>query len=237
MQEPAMPTLSPSAHRETQPDGSRILAGLGRYVHRARWLVFFSLLAAAFIWLWKDRLEDRVFPRNWGVVIPGQLYRSGQLSEPLLESTLREHKIDLVVDLNQLPPTASADQHAEIAITNRLGVRHVRCELLGDGTGDPSSYIEALALIHEARRRGHRVLVHCTSGAQRAGGVVAIYQMLFLGADANEARDLMTKHGWRPNRDHAVVDYVDAHLPEIADALVARGVLASRPAQLPRLSR
>lgn len=232
-----MPTLSPSAHRDTPLDGGRFLAGLRRHIHRARWFVFLSLVAAAFIWLWKDRLEDRVFPRNWGVVIPGQLYRSGQLSEALLESTLREHKIDLVVDLNQLPPTASRDQHAEIAITESLGVRHVRCELLGDGTGNAASYIEALTLIHEARRRGHRVLVHCTSGAQRAGGVVACYQMLFLGADADAARSLMAEHGWRANRDHAVVEYVDAHLPEIADALVARGVLAKRPAELPRLSR
>ena len=39
------------------------------------------------IWVWEEVLEDRLIPKRFGVVVPGSIYRSGQLSPTLILTT------------------------------------------------------------------------------------------------------------------------------------------------------
>ena len=40
------------------------------------------------IWVWEEVVEDRISPKRSGVVVPGEVYRSGQLSPALVRKTL-----------------------------------------------------------------------------------------------------------------------------------------------------
>src|SRR5262245_53661023 len=44
-------------------------------------------------------VRDRFIPKRWGVVEEGKIFRSGQLSAPLVKQVLQNHKIEVVVDL------------------------------------------------------------------------------------------------------------------------------------------
>ena len=60
------------------------------------------------IWVWEEVLEDRIIPKRWGVVAPGEVYRSWQLSPALFRQTLDKHGIGLVVHLGVHNPDNAA---------------------------------------------------------------------------------------------------------------------------------
>ncbi len=214
-----------------------VCEALKRRLHRDRWWLFLAVAIPTLGWLWKDQLHDRFFPKRWGEVVPGQVFRSGQLRQPVLEEVIREHGIQVIVDLCALNKAPRPGQLDELAVAQRLGVEHHRFPLRGDGTGEVNSYIGALATIERARRSGHTVLVHCSSGAQRAGGVVACYQMLFLNEPPDRVREHMAAHGWRPHRDHRVIDFLHRLLPDSAAGLEAQGLRTAKFGAQPTLRR
>ena len=118
--------------------------------------------------IWKEVLEDRLVPKRWGVVDEGSLFRSGQLHPALVESTLEDNGIDVIVNMNRWH-LEKPEQAAQEAVADALGIVKERYPMLGDGTGDPEQYVLALERIHRALGEGDRVLVHCTAGAQRTG--------------------------------------------------------------------
>jgi len=192
------------------------------------------IIAAGLAVLWKSTLEDRLLPRRWGVVEAGAIYRSGQLSETLIQQTLLKHHIRVVVDLTPLEP-ANAAQEVEGHVLDELGIELARCPLSGDGTGDPGEYVRALAAIARARHVGQPVLIHCQAGSQRTGGVVAAWRLLVEGRPPEAVRAEMRRYGWRPERDRVLTEYLNAHLAEIASGLLAAGTLERLPAPMPRL--
>ena len=132
---------------------------------------------------------------------------------------------------------SDADARAERAAIERLGIRRLALERLdGSGRGDPASYVEALAAIAEAQRHDQRVLVHCSAGSERTGGVVMLVRTLFQGWSGPDAYAEYLRYRNRPPKSAGVAHYLDEHLAEIAAALVARGALGSLPGELPRLA-
>lgn len=171
--------------------------------------------------------------RNFATVEPGRLYRSGQLSPAVVEQTLKECNIRVVVDLTHALPDDPA-QKAELAACSRLGVEHLRFPLHGDGTGDVEQYIAAIAAVQRAQSKGEAVLVHCVAGAQRTGGVVAAYRMLVEHQSPEAAMHEMEAAGWKP-RDTALRDYLNKNMGPIAEGLAKRHVIEKVPAPLPQL--
>ena len=82
----------------TSQAGSASPEGAARRRPRGRlwWTIGIVAGIALSFWVWKDYLEDRIVPKRFGAVIPGQLFRSGQLNEALVEDVLRDNGIDVV---------------------------------------------------------------------------------------------------------------------------------------------
>ena len=203
---------------------------------RKRYLFFVLviLLGAGSVWLWEEVLEDRIIPKRFGVVEAGQIYRCGRLHSALVEKTLKKYDIARIVDLTGGYPK-DQNLEAEIRATEALGITRVELFLQGDGTGDINQYAEAIAFIHEAVRDKKPVLVHCAAGAQRTGGVIAAYRLLVQQKPPGEVHQEMTKYGWNPDKDHAVLLYLNANMRKLADLLVAKGILDRVPDPLPQL--
>jgi protein-tyrosine phosphatase len=199
-----------------------------------RWIVGLTLIAAGIavsIFAW-DTLKYRFIPKRWGVVVPGLVYRSGQISKWMLEKTLTEHNIATIVDLQGIDP-ASEDQKHEIAAAERLPFELLRFPLAGDGTGDVVRYADAVEAVARAERAGKPVLVHCAAGSQRTGGVVAFYRLLVRGDSPEAAMAELSRFDWDP--ETPLVGFLNAHMAEVAQMLVERGVIERAPEPLPEL--
>lgn len=186
--------------------------------------------------VWARTLKDRFIPKRFGVVVPGEIFRSGQMSSPLVEKVLREHHIKVIVDLNG-DHTGLDGIEAEQRAVRDLGIDYECYPLNGDGTGDIRQYARALERIQQATALGEPVLVHCAAGVQRTGGVVATYRLLIQHRTSASALAEMKHYGWRPTHDAILRQYVNAHMRELVDLLVTDGVIAEPPDPLPQLPK
>ncbi len=192
------------------------------------------LLPAVFLVCWNNGLRARFIPRNFGVVEPGKLYRSGQLTAPLVEQTLKEHGIRRIICLTRDGPHP-ADIDAEVAAAKSLGIDRTVYPLSGNGTGAVDIYTDAIAAVAQAQNANQPTLVHCVAGAQRTGGVLALYMMLVERRPPAEAYAEMRRYGWDPADNPNLPKFLNDHMAEIAAGLVARGVIDQVPAVLPEL--
>ncbi len=203
----------------------------------ARLLVKIAIIVAVIgsaIWVWEEVLEDRLIPKRWGTVVPGEIYRSGQLSPTLVRKMLETHGIELVVHLGVHVPDDPAHV-AEQEAVEALGIERRLFPLRGDGTGDIGNYARAIDAMVVATREGRPVLVHCAAGAYRTGGVIASYRMLVQGMAPADAWQEMKQYDW--DDDNPILpDYLNSHMAELADELVRLGVLTERPEPLPVLA-
>ena len=199
------------------------------------WRAGGALLLLAMAGAGLAQFRDRLWPHRWGVVEEGTVYRSGQIAPRLIARVLRDHGIRTVVDLTDLH-TRTAAREAEKRTLQELGIRRVRAPLEGDGRGDLESYVTAIREIVRARASGEPLLVHCQSGVQRAGGVVAAYRLLVQGRSPAETLRELRRFGWRPGRDRVLAEFLDANLPELARRLQAAGLAERIPEPCPRLS-
>src|ERR1700722_772789 len=70
--------------------------------HRVGWWIagiVLALIVAAPI-AWHNGLKNQFFPKNFGVVEPGKIYRSGQISQRLIVPTLVDNGIRTIVVLS-----------------------------------------------------------------------------------------------------------------------------------------
>lgn len=192
-----------------------------------------ALLAMLLTAGWKFWLEERLVAKRWGVVVPGVLYRSGQLSRFVVEGRLEQHGIRRIVDLTGVD--GSADQLAEDRATAKLDITHLRFPLIGDGTGDVTVFAAAVATVAEGARDRVPTLVHCHAGAQRTGAVVAAYRLLVEGRSPQSVLDELRAFGWNPRKDQVLREYLNAHLAEVAELLADRRLIPHVPDPLPQL--
>ena len=190
------------------------------------------------LWAWNSspiNLKDRLFPKHLATVESSWLYRSGQISPALIEPTLRELDIDLILDLSHDRGERDASQLAEKEAARRLGIESVRVPLRGSGTGDLGAYARAVATLVRARQDGHRVLVHCRAGDRRTGGVLAAYQLLTRQDAGHLARRELDRFARRSANKSGLTDFLDESLPSIAARLAEQGIETRPLESLPRL--
>lgn len=193
-------------------------AAPGAPAHSRRRARFYAVVGivvivfAAAIILWHTGVRNYFYPDNFGVVEPGKIYRSAQIHARVLRQTLLDHNIKVIVDLSQ---DDTPDERAEQHIAAEMGVERIVVPGLGgNGVGKPDAYPKAIAAIVNANRRGIAVLVHCQSGAQRTGGVIATYRMLIQGRSESEAFAEAGRFHYRPSQNHDLAPFVEQHLGE-----------------------
>jgi len=182
--------------------------------------------------VWQRVLAPAFVAKNFSAVEPG-VYRAGLIDERLLESVVSEHDVRRIVTL--LPEKRDDPrQREEARLATERGIELERFPLHGNGTGDPMMYVSAVQAIVEARRASEAVLVHCAAGAQRTGGVIALYRIVE-GKAGNEIVAEMKRYGYEPRKNPALLPYLNSNMAFFIAELHARGVLERVPATLPQL--
>ena len=157
--------------------------------------------------------------RNFRVVEPEVLYRSGQMSAAGLASTVEQYGIKTVISLRELrddgKPSPDSD---EVKYCAERGVRHVilsPAKWVGvDGKPAPVEPNVAAFLKILDDPAAHPVLVHCFAGIHRTGGYVSLYRMEYGGWPADDAiREMKGMGTVRTTFDDEIPDYLRAYTP------------------------
>lgn len=193
-----------------------------------------ATLAAAAAIVWAGGLKYRFIPKRFGEVRQGLIYRSGQISPSVIEKTLASHGIELVVSLCAEKPDDPA-QAAERQAVQKLGIERFVFPLEGDGTGEIDNYAKAIAAIDASADRGRPVLVHCSAGTYRAGGVVAAYRLLVEHADPALVWGELRRYNWN-QKNPILPEYLNRNMDHLAHELVQMGVIDAVPDPLPVLA-
>lgn len=201
--------------------------------HALRAVIVVAVIALG-IWIW-DANKYRIFPKRFGVVEQGSIYRSGQIHPDLVEKTLRKHGIQVVVSLMGVDPN-DINQKAEQAAVEKLGLEFKRFPLLGDGTGDLENYVKAIEAMVAAKKANEPVLVHCAAGAQRTGGIVAFYRLLVEGREPDAVYRELRRYDWRDKPGHPLLPYLNENMQAMAERLLELGIIEKIPDPLPQLT-
>ncbi len=137
--------------------------------------------------------------RNFRVVEPGVLYRSGQMSVEGLASTVAQYGVKTVVTLRDARDDGRKPDTAEDDWCASHGVKHVTLSPANwhdDAGGTPpvqENVTEFLKIVDDPKNRP--VLVHCFAGIHRTGGYVSVFRMEYDGWQPAEAIDEMESMG------------------------------------------
>jgi len=207
----------------------------GRPRHRfISTIVCVAAVAGVGVALWFFLVRDRIVPKRFGVVVAGEVYRSGQISRYLIADVINRYQIGTIVDLNGFDPN-DADQQAEATVSRSKGVRHYCFPLRGNGTGKIAYYADAIETIVGSQRSRIPVLVHCYAGTQRTGACVSFYRLLILKDRPESVYEELGRYGWDAGSNQVLIEYVNSHLRELAELLVQRHVLDRVPDAVPNL--
>ena len=188
-------------------------SGLGR-------LVVAVLAVVVLVVVYQNLIHPNLFPKRFGVVVPGQVYRSGKLTPAALTKVVREHDIRTVVDLGAWvgdEPERVRARHREAATAEALGVDLHVFQLVGDATGDPQQYVDALRIVTDPANQP--VLVHCGAGTERTGCLVALYRMHTEGMSLDDAFAEADRAGHDPGRNPKLRQVLEADSARILEAL------------------
>ena len=214
-----------------RPCAPVVLRPAKRRLDRLLLPLFLALLTAGFFVF---RSIAQHYHANWGVVVPGKIYRSAKLPRSLLHDKLVANKIGMIVLL--VHDTKDDNSREERDEAKALGVEVRDFYLNGVGLGKPSEYTGALVAIWEANQQGRPVLIQCGSGAQRTGGVVAVYRVLVERASPLDARRELKRYGWKPSDNPKLIPFLNQNLRQWAQALVDRGIISQVPEPLPQFT-
>jgi protein-tyrosine phosphatase len=212
-------------------------AGLPRWAWTL--ILVVAVGSALYFGLWRGYLRRRVFPKNWAAVEAGGVYRSGLIETNLVRRTLEKHGIDVIIALNGRDLSDPKQRVREEAAED-MGIEIHRFPMPGDGIprdGSIEGHAQAIATICEAREAGKQVVVQCSAGANRTGGIVAYYRLFIQGKDPAEVYEEMVERNWKPDENPGLIDFLNAHMAEMAERLVELGVIESAPDPLPTLPR
>lgn len=157
--------------------------------------------------------------RNFRVVEPGVLLRSGQMSPGGLQVKATEYGVRTVVSLRGDVPDDGkpAPDTAEGDWCRANGVEHVVLTPM-HWRAQPGGPPDAPVPVEDNLRRfvavmanpaKRPVLVHCFAGIHRTGGYVALYRMEFNGWTADEAiAEMVTMGTARTTFDDEIPNYL-----------------------------
>lgn len=213
---------------------SSFLAAVDRLKRLRRATVALTLVAAGVAAAVGFAFSEEGGPKRFGVVVEGELYRSGQLVPPHLERIVELYGVREIIDLNG-PEPGLPGQAEEFAFAGRAGIPLHRFALAGDGTGDWREYAKALSVIDRCRREGKPVLIHCAAGSQRTSLAVAFYRLLIEERSPEAVYAEMLDYGWDESRNGYMLPYANRVLAKLAAHLAKLKIIDAPPRPLPVL--
>ncbi|MCA9298772.1 MAG: tyrosine-protein phosphatase [Phycisphaerales bacterium] len=179
------------------------------------------ILIGLLLWtLWDTGLKPELLPKNFGVVEPGRLYRSGELTPGSTKLVAERFHIRTIIDLGAHEPGSKEEALAQ-ETARTLGLERFRFNLEGDARGDPNHYLEALRLMTDPARQP--VLVHCAAGSQRTGCAIALYRHIVEDVDLEEAYDEASEYRHDPKGNPHLKAMLDTWALKIRDAFEGGG--------------
>jgi protein tyrosine/serine phosphatase len=120
---------------------------------------------------------------NFHVVVPGEVYRAGQMNPDQLARCLTNHHIRSVLNLRGVN---GGEQwyRGETQAVARLGVGHFDMSWSSSEEIGPKQLSESLGLLRSAPKP---LLIHCDGGADRTGLASALYRYAVQGQTAATA--------------------------------------------------
>ncbi|MFA7235837.1 MAG: dual specificity protein phosphatase family protein [Phycisphaeraceae bacterium] len=186
------------------------------------------------IWFYNDVLDPLFLVDRWGEVVPGKLYRSGDLPPYTAQSLLADHHIGLVIKLSGVKMEQLHHRKEAEAVKN-LSIEMNLIPMRGNGVSSVEQYANAIEAIVKANRENKAVLVHCAAGTNRTGGVIAVYRILIQHLPADQSYREMRRYGLDPADNTELVPFLNANLPAIAQLLYDRHVIPAVPDPIPHL--
>jgi protein tyrosine phosphatase (PTP) superfamily phosphohydrolase (DUF442 family) len=125
---------------------------------------------------------------NFGVVVPGEVFRSAQMSGGSVAGKVREHGIRTVLNLRGSHPESSWYRD-ERAATLEAGATQVDIPL---SSCEWMSRAQARALLEVLETAERPILIHCQHGSERTGMVSAFALLLRPGSTLLDAEAQFT---------------------------------------------
>ena len=188
-----------------------------RLLQRALVATLIVVLAVLF---YRDHARRDLFPKRFHEVVPGQIYRSGELTPAAFRKVVHAHDIRTIVDLGAWEPGSPGDALAR-AVADELGVDRVVYDLEGDATGDPNAYAETLRILTDPARQP--VLVHCGAGTERTGCAIYLYRTIVQDIPEDEAYREAVRVGHRDSRNPHLREVIDTWARPVEDAFERGG--------------
>jgi len=166
--------------------------------------------------LWHSEYRRLSPAKNFGEVVPGEIYRSGYLNTEALRRVHAQYGIRTIIDLGGSEPNTEKYRH-EVSTAGTLGMQRFEFVLPGDGTGDPKIYVKVLKLM--ADRDNQPILVHCGAGTFRTSTAVILYQNIYQNVPLWEAVQHCRRFGYDPHDNPQHLAYLAENLAAIRLAL------------------
>ena len=179
--------------------------------------VIIALVGVFGAWYVIEGVMPNLFPKRFGVVVEGALYRSGELTPAATRKVVRERGIRTIVDLGAHEPGTIEERRA-IEVAESLGVTRVRLDLEGDARGDPNDYVRALRIV--ADPDAGPVLVHCAAGSQRTGCAIGLFRMIEHGWTLEQVIDEARVYDHDPEDNPHLIAMIERWRGEIEAALL-----------------
>jgi hypothetical protein len=164
---------------------------------------------------------------NFGTLIPGQVFRSRQLSASGLTRTIQTHRIRTVLNLRGCNPD-QAWYRAEHAATLGAGATQIDVPLASDQW---LSRAQARTLLEILDTAQHPLLIHCQWGSERTGLVSAFVELMRPGGSIASAQAQFSPYYLYLPTPHGRV--MSGHIDRYVGWLRARG-LAHTPERFRR---
>lgn len=156
---------------------------------------------------WHDMLFDHAYLRkywtNFGVVAP-DVYRANHGPDARFAQYFHKHGIKTVLNLRG--QTTAGHYHAENELCKAHGVQLIDIKLNAHKAPKRARLLELVDAVEAAQTP---VLIHCKSGADRAGLTAAIYRIVVLNHSAKDAKKELTWRFWHVRKSTAgILDYI-----------------------------
>ncbi len=221
--EPQLPPARPASGESAAP----AMVGRARSLRRLLVPVLATLLIVGSLFAYRYEFRDRWFPKNFGIVEAGHVYRSAALTPDATRSVFTERKIKTVIDLGGFVAGSDKEREAQ-QLADQFGVTRYSFPLRGDGTGNPNCYVAALKVL--ADPANHPVLIHCSAGAQRSSVCTMLYRKVFQDQPFDATYAESFNYGHSPRKNPKLRPYLAEWGEQIEAAFRSGTQIDSQPA-------